>query len=356
MRSDSGVCIVTGGAGFIGCAISAELNKRFGRVIVLDNLHPQVHVSRTRPDALHANAELHLMDITDITAWDRVLADCRPDMLIHLAAETGTGQSLVEARRHADTNVNGTAIMLDALLRNEAVPKRVVLTSSRAIYGEGAWRSSTDGRLFHPGPRNRDQLAAGRWDFDGTPVAMDARTTRPAPVSVYGATKLAQEHILSSWCNAVGTELTILRLQNVFGPGQSLINPYTGIVALFCQLSRRGNSAPLFEDGMMLRDFVLIDDVVDALISAVGHNDVAGSIFDIGGGIPTTIFSLATQISQLYGAPPPHISAEYRYGDVRHAFCALDATTASLRWKPRFSLERGLTAVIAWIDAQQKLP
>ena len=264
----SSACIVTGGAGFIGCAIAPALLDRFDRVIAIDNLHPQVHAQHARPSSLARPVEWIDCDICDPAVWDQVLTTVRPSAVIHLAAETGTGQSLTAATRHAECNVVGTAAMLDALTRHDAVPDRIVLSSSRAVYGEGAWVGS-DG-MTYPGQRTRTQLANAGWDFpDLQSVPSTALTTRPAPVSIYGATKLAQEHMIGVWAAAFGTTATTLRLQNVYGPGQAMRNAYTGIVVLFCQLAAAGRSIPLYEDGAMLRDFVLIDDVAAAFIAAL---------------------------------------------------------------------------------------
>ena len=263
-KVSAGTCLVTGGAGFIGTAMSPLLAERFARVVAVDSLHPQIHPSAERPADLHASVELVVGDVTEAGTWERVLADVRPDVVVHLAAETGTGQSLAEASRHALTNVVGTTRMFDAMLAHDALPRRIVLASSRAVYGEGAWRAS-GGEVFHPGQRTAEILERAEWDFpDAAPIAMSAATTRPAPVSVYGATKLAQENLLTSWAQSVHVEPVILRLQNVYGPGQSLINPYTGIMSLFCRLAKAGESIPLYEDGQVRRDFVLIDDVARA--------------------------------------------------------------------------------------------
>nr|WP_112529561.1 NAD-dependent epimerase/dehydratase family protein [Phyllobacterium sp. P30BS-XVII] len=350
MNVSHGICLVTGGAGFIGCAISSQLAKLYDRVIVVDNLHPQIHMSKRRPDALYKSVELLVADITEPKTWDSLLSDCSPETVIHLAAETGTGQSFSEASRHSHTNVTGTTMMLDAFLRHDRLPKRIVLASSRAVYGEGAWQSFECNTVFYPGQRSREQLAASKWDFDGEPLPMQAGYVRPSPVSVYGATKLAQEHILASWCNASGSELMILRLQNVFGPGQSLINPYTGIVSLFCRMGKEGKSIPLYEDGMMLRDFVLIDDVAAALIMAAHKPGIMEGVIDIGGGIPVTVKDLAKQIAEIYAAPEPHLSGDYRYGDVRHAFSKAQNTGKGLGWEPKASLQNGLRSLVDWIE------
>ena len=348
-----GAVLVTGGAGFIGCALSQRLAAAPERWVVLDNLHPQVHPTQVRPQALHSEAELVVGDIADPEVWSSLLEDLRPDLVVHLAAETGTAQSLREASRHAEVNVLGTTVMLDAFSAVHHVPARFVLSSSRAVYGEGEWRR-TDGSTFLPGQRSHAQLEAGEWDFaDAEPLPSEATRTWPAPTSVYGATKLAQEHLLSAWIGANDVGLTVLRFQNVYGPGQSLSNPYTGIVSLFSQLAMRGEAIPIYEDGRITRDFVYIDDVADALAGVlVATPSGSSTVFDIGSGVGTTILELATEIARFHGAPTPRITGAYRDGDVRHAECDLTRSLALLDWQPKWSVASGMAALQEWIASQ----
>jgi dTDP-L-rhamnose 4-epimerase len=346
-------CIITGGAGFIGCAISAGLSQRFDRIIAVDIMHPQVHKSPDRPAALHEKVELFRLDITDPASWDQILRDVHPTTVIHLAAETGTGQSITEATRHAHVNVTGTTVMLDALVRHDRIPEQILLTSSRAVYGDGAWEDPQTGAVSYPGYRSRAQLARGEWDFPGLrSMPCQASETVPYPTSVYGATKLAQEHVLRAWSSAFGSVPIITRLQNVYGPGQSLTNPYTGIVSLFCRLARAGNSIPLYEDGEMLRDFVLIDDVASGLLAALDRSVIGRYPYDIGTGKPSSIADIAARIAELYGAPAPHICGLYRFGDVRHAACRIEPTLSQLDWQPQFNVQRGLLLLKDWIELQ----
>jgi dTDP-L-rhamnose 4-epimerase len=273
--------------------------------------------------------------------------------VIHLAAETGTGQSLTEATSHSLTNVGGTAVMLDALATSRVIPERMILASSRAVYGEGAWRSLVDGTIHYPGQRTRPRLANAEWDFPHLePLPARAGKTWPSPVSIYGATKLAQEHMMSTWATAFGSEIAILRLQNVYGPGQSLSNPYTGIVPLFCCLARSGEAIPLYEDGKMQRDFILIDDVVDAILRAVDVPRVPRQPLDVGTGGQMQIADLARNVATYYRAPVPRICGDYRYGDVRHASCTVEDTKAQLGWAPRYRLEEGLARLFPWIEQE----
>ncbi|MGO2541702.1 MAG: NAD-dependent epimerase/dehydratase family protein [Specibacter sp.] len=344
--------LVTGGAGFIGCAISASLLQAFTRVVVVDNLHPQIHESGERPNELADGVELVVADITEAATWDQVLADVKPDVVIHLAAETGTAQSLAESTRHTLANVVGTSQLLDGLLRNKALPRRIVLTSSRAVYGEGAWRKA-DGALFYPGQRTSETLDKSEWDFpDAEPTAMKAAEVFPAPVSVYGATKLAQENILQAWAKSYGVETAILRLQNVYGPGQSLINPYTGIMSLFCRMAMGSRSIPLYEDGEVRRDFILIDDVASAVVAGATSAQTHPTPLDIGSGEFQTIGTAAETIAARYGAPAPHVTGQYRQGDVRHAWADISDAKAVLGWEPRYNLQQGIARLADWIDVQ----
>jgi dTDP-L-rhamnose 4-epimerase len=352
-RPHAGSVLVTGGAGFIGCALAERLAPLADRWVVLDNLHPQVHAVRARPASLHDSAELVVGDVTDPAAWDSLLDGFRPDVVVHLAAETGTAQSLSESSRHGRVNVVGTTELLDGLTRADVVPDQLVLTSSRAVYGEGTWRR-TDGSTFQPGARTHGQLAAGQWDFpDAEHLPNSATETVPAPSSVYGSTKLAQEHILSAWAGSHDTSLSVLRLQNVYGVGQSLTNPYTGIVSLFSQLAREGRSIPLYEDGEITRDFVFIDDVADALVAAIADPPERSRLVDVGTGTRTTIRDLAQAVADFHGAPAPHVTGQFRDGDVRHAACDVAPTLAELDWTPRWDLAAGVAALQSWIADQR---
>lgn len=355
--TDRPLVLITGGAGFIGSALSHRLVASGAQVVVLDNLHPQIHPDGVRPAELHPDAELVVGDVTELEPWD--LLDSRvPDVVVHLAAETGTGQSLTQATRHGNVNVVGTTRLVDALSHRGIVPKHVVLASSRAVYGEGRWRTGA-GDVVYPAPRDHAQLEAGRWDCQGpdgapaTGLPSSAATTVPAPTSVYGATKLAQEHVLRAWCMANGTDLSVLRLQNVYGPGQSLTNSYTGIVTLFSRIAREQGQVELYEDGEVVRDFVYIDDVADALHAAYLAAPAGGHrVLDVGTGVGTTIQQLAQALADIHGAPAPEVSGRFRDGDVRYAACDISDTLADLDWSPQWDLDRGLAALQDWIAAR----
>jgi dTDP-L-rhamnose 4-epimerase len=280
----------------------------------------------------------------------------KPGQIVHLAAETGTAQSLSEATRHGSVNVVGTTQLVDALGRCGHVPDQLVLASSRAVYGEGAWQAGSD--VFYPRPRSHAQLQAGIWDPQGptgdaaVPLASSTVRTEPRPTNIYAATKLAQEHILAAWTAAHDTTLSVLRLQNVYGPGQSLTNSYTGIVALFARLSREKHSLEVYEDGRIERDFVYIDDVVGALYAAIESPATPSRYVDVGSGVPTTIHELASRLAAMCGAPEPVVVGKFRDGDVRAARCDIGPTTDELIWCPQWSLEMGMRALLDWIGGQ----
>jgi dTDP-L-rhamnose 4-epimerase len=277
-----------------------------------------------------------------------------------LAAETGTAQSLAQATRHGSVNVVGTAQLLDALSRSDLVPDQFVIASSRAVYGEGAWQCGT--QVFYPRPRRHAQLLAGIWDPKGptgepaVPLPSCASETQPRPTNVYAATKLAQEHMLAAWTTAHDTNLSVLRLQNVYGPGQSLTNSYTGIVTLFARLARERSPLEVYEDGRIVRDFVFIDDVVDALFAAVQTPASEPCCLDIGSGVATTIHELACKIAAICEAPEPIVVPKFRDGDVRAASCNIEAATHKLHWRPKWGLEDGLHSLIEWIRGQPESP
>ena len=347
--------LITGGAGFIGSALARRLVDGGYDVAVMDVLHPQVHAADA-PINLPPSVRVFTGDVTHAPDCDAVLRLFKPAQIGHLAAETGTAQSLSEATRHGSVNVVGTTQLVDALGRCGQVPDQLVLASSRAVYGEGAWQADTG--IFYPPPRSHAQLEAGIWDPQGpkgdaaVPLASSAGRTEPRPTNIYAATKLAQEHILAAWTAAHDTSLSVLRLQNVYGPGQSLTNSYTGIVALFARLSREKHTLEVYEDGRIERDFVYIDDVVDALYAAIESPATPSRYVDVGSGVRTTIHELASQLAEICGAPEPVIGGKFRDGDVRAARCDIGPTTDELNWSPKWSLEMGMRALLDWIGGQ----
>lgn len=347
--------LVTGGAGFIGSALSPGLCQLGIEVVAVDSFLEQVHPSGERSEFLDDRVVLIKQDVRDPATWEFVFDRYKPIKIIHLAAETGTAQSLTEATRHASVNVVGTTEMLDAMARRSIRPDRIVLASSRAVYGEGKWRDTITNLDFYPKPRTHAMLSAGVWtpqSPDGGPavaLAHKASDVFPKPTSVYGATKLAQEHVLSSWCGAFGVSLSILRLQNVYGEGQSPFNAYTGIINVFHRLARAGQSIPVYEDGLIGRDFVHIDDVVRVFLAVLTDTIGKEHLLDVGTGCETTILEAARIIADLHGAPAPEICGKFRDGDVRSAVAEITDMTEKTDVTPKVTFAEGARRVGDWL-------
>jgi dTDP-L-rhamnose 4-epimerase len=355
--SVSGPFLLTGGAGFIGCALVQRLVQRgWGPIYVADNLHQQVHPARGLPERVPKEATFLPFDVSQNDTWEAMLNAVRPRCIVHLAAETGTGQSLTQASRHALVNVVGTAQLLDALTRTALIPDSLLLASSRAVYGEGLW-SSTDGQVHAPGVRRHSDLAAGRWLpvglTDVQPLAARHDHTPTNPTSVYGATKLAQEQLMRVWAASTGAKLSILRFQNVYGPGQSLANPYTGIVSLFAQQAKNHQTIDIYEDGEIIRDFVFIDDVTAALERCIELPPDDERLLDIGSGSATTVLELGRLVAGIYGAPEPLVSGRFRDGDVRAAWADIAISREAIGFSPSVTLEDGLKQLVTWMEDER---
>jgi dTDP-L-rhamnose 4-epimerase len=340
---------VTGGAGFIGTALVDKLASEYQSWTIYDNLLPQVHGSNP-VIPIGEGIDFINGDVRNFEELDSAIQKSSPTVVIHLAAETGTAQSADEPELHTDVNVTGTAKLIHAMNNLPVKPRLVVLTSSRAIYGEGPW-VDTAGNVKHPLGRSVTALESSEWDYpELVALPVKAESTLPAPCNVYGATKLAQEHLLSSWCAAHGVVLVTLRLQNVYGPGQSPINPYTGVTNFFFNQARSGKSIPVYEDGAIYRDFVLIDDVVQAIATSLKSKNSA--VADVGSGVKHSIYEVASLISNIVDGPEPIVTGQFRIGDVRHAACDMTNSEWVRDGKNPVQLEAGLKRLNEWLLTQ----
>lgn len=297
--------LITGGLGFLGSHLLKKLSNAH-EIYVIDNLLKQVHGNEYN---IINNIDFTCGDVSDKKTWKRFYGKSF-DVLIHLAAETGTGQSAYLAEQCCKTNILSTAIINDIIVNKNINFEKIILASSRAVYGEGS-----------------------------ESVGISESAT-PKPVSIYGISKLTQEQILLKSKN-----VTVLRLQNVYGDGQSLTNPYTGIVSLFTALALNGHEITLFENGEPIRDFINVYDVVNAFILAINSKEFG--VFNIGSGNKTTILDLAKIISNNTGANIKTTNLK-RSGDVKHIYADISLAKQKLKFEPEISLNIGIGNFILW--------
>jgi dTDP-L-rhamnose 4-epimerase len=353
--------LITGGAGFIGSNISLKLISKGYNVTVLDNLSRQIH-----GDKPEENSPLYLSikdkvnfikgSINDKFLLEKAIID--QDAIIHLAAETGTGQSMYEIQKYSDINVGGTALMLDILANSKHNVKKVIVASSRSIYGEGKYLSSKYGIVY---PKHRKAFDMDRGDFEvsylddnNLQILSTDEDSKIHPSSVYGITKQNQEQMIMTVCPTIGISSVAFRYQNVYGPGQSLSNPYTGILSIFSTLILSGKELNIFEDGLESRDFVYIDDVINATILGLELDEANGEIFNVGNGVQTTVLEVASKLIKNYNSNTKiKISGNYRLGDIRHNFADLAKIENNLGFRPKYSFEEGLIKFCDWVKEQK---
>lgn len=353
--------LITGGAGFIGSNLALALVARGHQVRVLDNLSPQIHGETPDASPLYRSIKGKVDFVHgDVTRRDDLLKVLLGvDTVVHLAAETGTGQSMYAIQHYSDVNIGGTALLLD-LIANQPFPvKKLVVASSRAVYGEGKYRCGTHGVVF---PYSRLGTDMDRGDFSvHCPLCNSAveliATDESAPVrpgSVYGITKLTQEQMVLTVGRALGISALAYRYQNVYGPGQSLSNPYTGILSIFSTRIRNGNGINIFEDGKESRDFVFVDDVVDATVRGIEHVEPVTDVFNVGSGVATDVLTIAQMLQTLLGkSVPVEVSGQYRLGDIRHNVADLARVRSTLGFAPKVSIEAGLHRFVSWVQGER---
>ena len=354
--------LVTGGAGFIGSNITLKLLDKGYQVTVFDSLSKQIHglqPSSTSPLYRKIKDKVKFIkgDVCCRDDWEKALDNI--DYVIHLAAETGTGQSMYEIKKYVDTNIGGTALLLDILTNTHHHVKRVVVAESRAIYGEGKYRCPLCGDVY-PLERKDEDMAKG--DFEckcpkcGRNVNLVATTEDSAihPSSVYGIAKQVQGQLVHLVCKAIGVESVSFRYQNVYGPGQSLSNPYTGILSIFSTQIKNHHGLNIFEDGKETRDFVYIDDVADATILGMEVPEANGHVFNIGTGTAIDVLTVAQTLCDKYKIHVPiKISGNYRLGDIRHNFADISLARKILGFKPKWSFSDGISEFAKWVNEQE---
>lgn len=355
--------MVTGGAGFIGSNLALKLVEKGYRVTVLDNLSPQIHgenPEHTSPLYRSIIGKVTFINgsVTSREDWLKALRG--QECVVHLAAETGTGQSMYEIQKYVEVNIGGTALLLDLLTNTEHTVKKVVVAESRAIYGEGRYYSPELGRYVYPEPRNdadmREKDFEVKYPGCSQPLELVATTEDSLihPTSVYGITKQVQGQLVHLVCPSIGIAAVSYRYQNVYGPGQSLSNPYTGILSIFSTRIKNGNEINIFEDGKETRDFVYIDDVVEATLLGIEKEEANGHTFNIGTGVATDVLTVARTLIGKYGLQVPlRVSGNYRLGDIRHNYADISLARELLGFEPRWDFDRGISRFVDWVNAQE---
>jgi dTDP-L-rhamnose 4-epimerase len=357
--------LITGGAGFIGSHLTRALLGVGRSVRILDCLAPQIHgeVPAGLEWLNEPNIEYIRGSVTNEADVRNALIGV--DTVVHLAAETGTGQSMYEIARYNTVNVGGTSLLLDVLANNpKRSVKRIVLASSRSIYGEGAYicPGCNDQKRHYPNGRKVVQLTEHRWEHSCPACGSELEpvATREddlaKPGSIYAATKYAQEDLVRVACSALEIDYAILRLQNVYGEGQSLKNPYTGILSIFSTRIRRGQHLPIFEDGQETRDFVHVQDVILSFLAAIQYPHGLAMTCNVGMGVKLTVAETASRLCDAFGVKPNLVTTkEFRLGDIRHNFADIARLQETLGYRPQINIGVGMQRFAEWA-LKQTLP
>lgn len=356
--------LITGGAGFIGSNLSLKLIEKGYNITIVDSLLPQIHgeqpeissplyVSiKNKVNFIHADVAT-----VDDDFWIDVLKN--QDIIVHFAAETGTGQSMYQLNRYNQTNVMGTSKLLQALQNKNHNIQKVVVASSRAVYGEGKYFSESIQQFVYP--KHRAEIDMLHGDFEckcpitNQSVTLCATTedSMIQPNSIYGLNKYEQEKSIEIICSSMDIPFVAFRYQNVYGVGQSLSNPYTGILAVFSNRIRANQSILIFEDGQESRDFVYIDDVVDATILGIESDNANNQVFNVGNGVATSVIDVAQSLIKNFEIEVPiEITGKFRKGDIRHNFADISKIKNLLGFEPKIDFNQGIKKYVDWVKTQ----
>jgi dTDP-L-rhamnose 4-epimerase len=349
--------LITGGAGFIGSHLVERLYQNGSYdVTVLDNLHPQIHgedVNSFTYKKIIGKCDFIKGDIQDEKLFKELIS--KTNILIHLAAETGTGQSMYETSRYVKANCLGTSYIVDQLNTGNHEVTKVIVASSRSIYGEGKYRCSVEG-LIYPDSRNVEDMERGEFEclspYSNEPMEVmpTSEDSRIHPISAYGLTKFFQENLLESTCVALELPFVALRFQNVFGVGQSLSNPYTGIISIFSNRFRKGKGVNIFEDGQESRDFIYISDVIDSIEGSINIEKKDPLILNVGSGKMTSVLEVAEILkAAINPSVEIKITGEFRKGDIRHNYADLTQIREVLSFEPKVGIVEGLGLFAKWM-------
>ncbi|MBP4137797.1 NAD-dependent epimerase/dehydratase family protein [Flavobacterium geliluteum] len=353
--------LITGGAGFIGSNVARVLIKEGYEITVLDNFLPQIHGDKdVLPEDLNGKVRLIVGDVADKSVLYNALKE--QDAVIHYAAETGTGQSMYAVSHYTNVNIQATANLCDYIINEDHQIKNVIVASSRSIYGEGKYNSPEYGTVY-PNSRTFQNVKesfevccpkSGKHNLE---VEATDEASKIHPSSFYGITKQVQEQMIILATQLKNINGYALRYQNVYGPGQSLKNPYTGILSIFTRLALQNEEINIFEDGLESRDFVHINDVVAATISCLKLEKKGQHILNVGSGVPVNVLEVAQEIvSYLKSKSEIKISGAFREGDIRHNFADLTLIKEVVGFEPKWSFKDGLHSFIDWALKQNDVP
>ena len=351
--------VITGGAGFIGTHLARRLLREGLEVTLLDNFSPQIHGgSQTLPQDLAPNVRLIAGDVRDAGTFQAALTN--QEVVVHLAAETGTGQSMYEIAQYTGVNLTGTAHLMDYLVNSpQSRIGKIVTASSRAIYGEGKYQCSEHG-VVYPEARSGAAMSAEQFEPVCPLCALPCSAlptdegSRLSPSSYYGLTKQMQEQMTLLFARTCGLSGYALRYQNVYGPGQSLRNPYTGILAIFSNQARAGEPIYIFEDGHESRDFVYIEDIIEATWKCIHPETVGVDALNVGSGVKTTVQEVVAEIVRFFGsASDVSVTGAFRLGDIRHNVADLTRARMQLGFEPRWAFVDGIREFLTWAQTQE---
>lgn len=350
--------LITGGAGFIGTNVARRLLNENYEITILDNFSQQIHGdNKSLAKDLQGKVRLIVGDVCDKNIFLQALAG--QEVVVHLAAETGTGQSMYEVERYEEVNIKGTALLMDFLVNDKTSKvKKIVVASSRAIYGEGKYECAEHG-IIYPENRQVADLEGGRFEplcpicgRDCQMVPTD-EMSRINPSSFYGLTKQIQEQMVLLFAKTLGISAFALRFQNVYGPGQSLKNPYTGILAIFSNLARANEPIYIFEDGQESRDFVYIADVADAVWRCVSPEMQGVEALNVGSGQATTVLQVVLETIKFFDSSSnASVTGAFRDGDIRHNIADLTKARKVIGFEPQWAFAEGIQLFLSWASSQ----